>query len=433
MQHAAMTATSSGHERSSRSKIAIVGGCGHVGLPLGIVFAQAGAPVTLVDVDEARVREVADGRMPFFDAGADEALSAALHSGRLVVTTATEAIGTHEVVVVTIGTPVDEFLDPSVRAFDRVLDEVLGRMHDGQLLILRSTVFPGVTDRLARRVAERGLWIDVAHCPERIAQGRALEELVKLPQIVGGVTPEATIRAAGLFELLGVRVITLPPIEAELAKLFCNAYRYINFAISNQFYMLAEHLGADFHRIHAVATADYPRMAGFAKAGFAGGPCLLKDTLQLAAFNHRSFALGQAAMTVNEGLPFALVEAVKAQHPLVGATAAILGMAFKGNSDDPRASLAYKLRKVLTLECRRVLCTDPYVQDPSFVSLEAALAEADILFVGACHDPYRDLVTDKPVVDVFDFVRPSISRAARDGRDGPAHTLSPPETIPTVR
>jgi UDP-N-acetyl-D-mannosaminuronic acid dehydrogenase len=387
------------------NSVCIVGGCGHVGLPLGIALAEAGARVTLLDIDEVRVRKVAAGRMPFLEHGADQVLPAVLATGRLLATTSSEVIRDHDTVVVTIGTPVDEFMDPGVRAFDRAIDWVLDQMRDGQLLILRSTVFPGVTNRLGRQAAERGLRIDIAHCPERIAQGYALEELTKLPQIVGGVTPAASRRSVALFGLLGVEIIKLPPIEAELTKLFCNAYRYINFAISNQFFVISEKFGADFDRIRRAMTADYPRMAGFPKAGFAGGPCLLKDTMQLAAFNHNAFIIGQAAMMVNEGLPSLLVEAVKERYSLAGSTAAILGMAFKGNSDDPRDSLAYKLRKVLTLECRRVLCTDPYIQDPSFVSLETALEEADVVFLGACHDEYRDLIIEKPAVDVFHFLR----------------------------
>jgi UDP-N-acetyl-D-mannosaminuronic acid dehydrogenase len=377
-----------------------------VGLPLGIAFAQAGAEVALLDIDEARVAEVAAGRMPFLEYGADQALPEVLASGRLRVTTSPQVIAETQNIIVTIGTPVDEYLDPGVRSFDRGLDRVLDRMRPHQLLILRSTVFPGVTSRLARRVAERGLAIDIAHCPERIAQAYALEELGKLPQIIGGVTPAATHRAAALFRLLGVKIVELPPIEAELAKLFANAYRYVNFAIANQLYVIAQKFSANFDRIHTAVTSDYPRMAGFSKAGFAGGPCLLKDTMQLGAFNHNAFVIGQAAMMVNEGLPSAVVEAVKAQRDLSRLTAAILGMAFKGNCDDPRSSLAYKLRKVLTLECRRVLCTDPYIDDPTFVPLEQALAEADIVFVGACHGAYRDLVITQPLVDVFSFIRP---------------------------
>jgi UDP-N-acetyl-D-mannosaminuronic acid dehydrogenase len=386
------------------ASITIVGGCGHVGLPLGIAFAHAGARVSLLDIDEARVREVMAGRMPFYERGGESALRTALATGKLRATLDPAAVSTAEVVVVTIGTPVDEFLDPAIRSFDRAMDAVLQQMRSGQLLVLRSTLFPGVTDRLARQIGEQKLGIDVAHCPERIAQGYALEEIGTLPQIVGGATPAATRRAAALFRVLGVKVVELTPVEAELSKLFANAYRYINFAISNQLYLVARKFKADFGRIHRAVTLDYPRMAGFAKAGFAGGPCLLKDTMQLAAFNHNTFAIGQAAMMVNEGLPSALVEAVKLEHPLVHATAAVLGMAFKGNCDDPRTSLSYKLRKVLTLECRRVLCTDPYIQDPSFVALDTALTEADIVFLGACHQEYRDLVIEKPVVDVFDFL-----------------------------
>ncbi len=389
--------------------LAIVGGCGHVGLPLGIAFARAGVDVTLVDTDPGRVASVMAGRMPFLERGADEALPAAIATGRLHAVTTPDTIAEPDVVVVTIGTPVDEFLDPAVRTFDRAIDQVLARMRPGQLLVLRSTVFPGVTDRLARRVHERGLAIDVAYCPERIAQGFALDELYRLPQIVAGASPAASARATALFQPFGVKIVPLPPIEAELAKLFSNAYRYITFAISNQFYLIAQKYGADFERVHQAVTADYPRLAGFTKAGFAAGPCLVKDTMQLAAFNHNTFAIGHAAMMINEGLPSSLVEAAKERHDLTRMTAAILGMAFKGNSDDGRSSLSYKLRKVLTLECRQVLCTDPYIADPDFVPLETALKEADIVFVGACHEEYRDLVIEQPVIDVFGFLQRSVA------------------------
>jgi len=384
--------------------ITVVGGCGHVGLPLGIAFAQAGAMVTLLDSHAGRVAEVAAGEMPFLERGSDQAIGPVLANGHLKATTSTESLSQVDVVIVTIGTPVDEFLDPGVGTFDRDLSSVLDAMRPGQLLVLRSTVFPGITQRLATQIESRGLDIDLAYCPERIAQGYALDELCKLPQIVGGTSPRATQRASRLFEMLGARTMELSPTEAELAKLFSNAYRYINFAISNQFYMVAEKFNADFARIHKVVTAEYPRLAGFATAGFAGGPCLLKDTMQLAAFNHNDFALGQAAMMVNEGLPSTLVQAVKQRHGLAGKTAAILGMAFKGNSDDPRASLSYKLRKVLALECASVLCTDPYIKDESFVSLDQCIDQADILFIGCCHDEYKHLKTDKPIVDVFHFV-----------------------------
>jgi UDP-N-acetyl-D-mannosaminuronic acid dehydrogenase len=405
------------HGTADRS-IAVIGGCGHVGLPLGIVLASRGARVTLIDKSEDRMAQVASGRMPFLERGAEELLSEVLAAGNLQVTSSLDAVPQQDAVIVTVGTPVDEFLNPDVQYFDRTMDDLFAHLRDGQLLILRSTVFPGLTERLGLRAAERNLAIDIAYCPERIAQGYAVEELVRLPQLVGGLTPEATARARRLYESLGARVIELQPVEAELSKLFANAYRYINFAISNQFYCIAEKFGADFHRVHAAVTAEYPRMAAFARAGFAGGPCLLKDTMQLAAFNHNAFVLGQAAMMVNEGLPTMLVERARTRHDLRNMTAAILGMAFKGNNDDIRDSLSFKLRKLLMLDCRRVLCTDVYIHDPSFVPLDTAIREADIIFLGACHDEYRDLEIDKPVIDVFGFLRSSRNESIGDGSGG---------------
>lgn len=400
-----MSATPVSRQVTSPLRVAVVGGCGHIGLPLGLLLCDRGHTVTLVDVNAASVKSISEGKLPFYEQGADELLPKCLASGRLKLTLDAKSVRDQDIVLVTIGTPVDEYLDPDIRTFDRVIDDVVQWMQDGQLLMIRSTVFPGVTERLARRVANRGIKAHVVYCPERIAQGYALRELTELPQIVSGCSPEAEQRATKFFEELGARVIPLAPVEAELAKLFTNSFRYINFAISNQFYMLAERYGADFGRVYDAVTRDYPRMKGFAKSGFAGGPCLLKDTMQLASFNHNLLTLGQNAMMINEGLPRFIVDQLKSKGSLVNSTAGVLGMAFKGDCDDPRSSLSYKLRKVLTLECQSVLCTDPYIQDPSFVSLEECVAKSDFLILGACHSEYKNLKTDKPVVDVFGFIK----------------------------
>ena len=285
-------------------------------------------------------------------------------------------------------------------AFDRAIKGMLDRLRPGQLLSC-STVFPGVTDRLTRQLEQMGRAdIDLAYCPERIAQGKSLVELAHLPQLIGGTTPHAAERAADLFRIITPKTIFLKPIEAELAKLFCNAWRYINFAISNQFYVMAEQFGADFQRIYSALREDYPRMQAFARPGFAAGPCLVKDTMQLGAFNHGSFVLGQAAMMINEGLPYLLVQSVKARYPLSELTVGVLGMAFKPNNDDPRDSLSYKLRKVLLLECRHVLCSDPYVRDDSLVPQSEVLEKADVILVGTPHDCYKNIKFRQPVVDL---------------------------------
>jgi UDP-N-acetyl-D-mannosaminuronic acid dehydrogenase len=261
--------------------------------------------------------------------------------------------------------------------------------------------------------------VDLAYCPERIVQGQSLRELEQLPQLIAGATPRAAQRAADLFRMVCPKVLYLRPIEAELAKLFCNAYRYINFAIANQFYVMAQHFEADFHKICTALREDYPRMQSLARPGFAAGPCLLKDTMQLGAFNHGSFVLGQAAMMVNEGLPYVVVQDVKQAYPLADMTVGILGMAFKPNSDDPRSSLSYKLRKVLLLECKQVLCTDPYVPDPDLTPLAEVLDRADLLIVGAPHDCYRGLTFHQPVIDITGTVRPAAESHPEVGRRTP--------------
>jgi UDP-N-acetyl-D-mannosaminuronic acid dehydrogenase len=388
--------------------LAIVGGCGHVGLPLALAFARKGYAVDLLDTSAERVAQVNQGRMPFHEDGADTLLQETVRSGLIRATTDPSVLEDAAAVIVTIGTPVDEYLDPSVGEFDRSLTRLLEQVRPGQLLVLRSTVFPGMTDRLARQLEQMGRGdVDLAYCPERIVQGKSLVELEQLPQLVAGATQRAAHRAAELFGIICPKVLFLRPVEAELAKLFCNAWRYINFAISNQFFVMAQHFEADFHAIYHALREDYPRMQSLARPGFAAGPCLLKDTMQLGAFNHGSFVLGQAAMMINEGLPYLVVQDVKRNYPLTSMTVGVLGMAFKPESDDPRSSLSYKLRKVLLLECKQVLCTDPYVTDPDLLPLPEVLDRADLLIVATPHACYRNLNCRQPIIDVTGTIRPS--------------------------
>jgi UDP-N-acetyl-D-mannosaminuronic acid dehydrogenase len=251
-----------------------------------------------------------------------------------------------------------------------------------------------------------GKTIHVAFCPERVAEGRAMEELRDLPQIVSGYDPQAIALASALFGRIARSILVLDPLEAELTKIFANVWRYIQFATANQFFMIASDFNVDFYKIHQALTRDYPRMAGLPRSGFAAGPCLLKDTMQLAAATDHTFALGHAAMLVNEGLPNYLVRHVKERFPLQSMTVGILGMAFKGDSDDPRESLSYKLRKVLEYEAAAVICTDPYVQDDRLRPVEDVLAHADLLMIGAPHQQYRSLAiaAARPVVDVWNLL-----------------------------
>jgi UDP-N-acetyl-D-mannosaminuronic acid dehydrogenase len=394
-------APSRGFERD----VVVVGGCGHVGLPLAIAFADRGLSVAIYDIAEEVVTAVNAGTMPFLEEGASERLRAALLAGRLAAGTDPAVVQTAEHILVVIGTPVDEHLNPDPRAVPRALSQCAPYFRDGQLLVLRSTVYPGVTARVESVIAKLGLDIEVAFCPERIAEGRAMTELFSLPQIVSARSDRARQRASDLFSHLTPSIVHLEPEEAELAKLFTNAWRYIKFAAANQFFVMANDHGLDFSRIHAGLTEDYPRAADMPGAGFAAGPCLLKDTMQLASFMDNSFILGHAAMLVNEGLPLYLMGRLSERIDLESSTVGILGMAFKGGSDDTRSSLAYKLKKILQFRAGEVLCTDPYVTtDNELVPLDEVLEKSDLLIIAAPHPEYASLETKAQVVDVWNLL-----------------------------
>ena len=388
---------------STDQSIVIVGGCGHVGLPLGLVFAERGMRVKLLDIDPQKVEKINAGEMPFIEEGADQLLRRSIGQS-LIATLDNTCIREADIVITVVGTPVDRHLNPMVNELCKNLDEIVPQMKDGALLVLRSTVYPGVSQRVYEQVKELSRKVHVAFCPERITEGHALEELRELPQLVAAFEPEAQEKARALFLRIAPEVVELSPPEAELAKLFTNSWRYLSFAISNQFYILAQNYGLDFYRIRDAVVYRYKRMNAFAKAGFAAGPCLLKDTLQLAAFSSNNFFLGHAAMLVNEGLTNFVVEHLK-HFDLAHKTVAILGMAFKADSDDTRESLACKLHKLLELRAREVLCTDPYVRNPCYVPLADAVERADIVILGAPHSQYRDLVIPegKFVVDIWGY------------------------------
>jgi UDP-N-acetyl-D-mannosaminuronic acid dehydrogenase len=385
--------------------VVVIGGCGHVGLPLAIAFAARGARVGIYDVSEAAVATVNAGQLPFDEPGAAEVLARVVADGRLQASADPSIVGSAENVVVVIGTPVDEHLNPNQTAIPRALGGCAPFLRNGQLLILRSTVFPGVTALVEKMVAGLGVSIEVAFCPERIAEGKAMTELFELPQIVSARSPGGLERAAKLFGLLTDSIVELSPEEAELAKLFTNVWRYIKFATANQFYMMANDRDLDFERIRKGLSQDYPRAADMPGAGFAAGPCLFKDTMQLAAFNNNNFTLGHTAMTINEGLPLYVVHRLEQRFDLSSLTVGILGMAFKGESDDIRSSLSYKLKRILEFKADKVLCADPYVTvDQNLLPQEEVIARSDLLVIATPHREYRNLVTEKPVADIWNVL-----------------------------
>jgi len=382
--------------------VCIIGGCGHVGLPLGIAFADKGKKVCIQDINASSVEIIKSGKMPFAEESAQPLLRKGLDNGNITVTTDPKCIKESQVVVFIIGTPVDEHLNPKFGLIKDLIDQYFDCFRDNQVLILRSTVYPGISERIKIWFEERGKNIHVAFCPERILEGKAMTELNSLPQIVSSFSQEGLSAAKELFGCLTNDIIEVEPMEAELSKLFCNVWRYIKFAVANQFYMIANNYGLDYYNIYHAVTHNYDRAKDLPRPGLAAGPCLFKDAMQLGAFNSGDFYLGHTAMLINEGLPNYIVKKLKEKHDISKMTVGVLGMAFKAESDDIRESLSYKLKKILQVQANRTLCTDPYVKDERLLPLEDVIKKSDIIIVATPHKAYRDLKLDgKIVADVW--------------------------------
>jgi UDP-N-acetyl-D-mannosaminuronic acid dehydrogenase len=384
--------------------VVVVGGCGHVGLPLAIILASKKLKVVAFDTNTQVVATVNSGKMPFDEPGAPEVLTEVLRTKLFSASSDKKLVSTAEHVVVVIGTPVDEHLNPDPEVVPNAVAQLLDVLTDGQHLVLRSTVYPGVTKLVERVIAGSGKKIDVSFCPERIAEGKAVEELIALPQIISARTTNAVDRAKSLFSNFTSNMIVVSPEEAELAKLFTNTWRYIKFAAANQLYTIANDFGVDFERVRHAITTDYPRAADMPGAGFAAGPCLFKDTMQLAAFNNNNFTLGHSSMMINEGLPLYLVSRIEKNYDLSKMTVGVLGMAFKAESDDIRSSLSYKLKRILKFKAQTVICADELVSDDETLIGEAELIDrADLVVIGAPHRRYASITIPKPVIDIWNI------------------------------
>lgn len=390
---------------AGKTTISVIGGGGHVGLPLGIMLASADFVTHCIDVNEQTTALVNAGRMPFIEEGAQEVLDRVLghtffaqHPPGFA-----DAYRLSDVIIVTVGTPTDRHGNPRLDAITSVARDLLPHL-DGQLVMLRSTVFPGTTERVAAYFRENGADCDVAFCPERIVQGQAVRELKTLTQIVSGTTPRAVERAKAIFEQLGVATEVGSVAAAELAKLGLNGWRYARFAYANDLYRLATGLGVDWPELERLMKNGYPRGADMPSPGFAAGPCLVKDTQQLMAADPNGFPVGRAATQVNEGMTDVVIRRLEALGVrLEGATVGILGMAFKSDIDDTRDSLSFKLKKQLEFAGARVLCSDEHARGKGWVSKEELVATCDAVVVAVGHATYRGLVVPdgKVCVDLF--------------------------------
>jgi len=376
--------------KTSKLNVSIIG-VGRVGLPLALFIAESGHSVYGIDADSEKVKLISKGIMPFLEEGASDLLKKHINKS-LFTSTDSSNISSSNVIILTLGTPVDENMNPSLVQIDKAFESFSPYLKKNQILILRSTVSPGTTDYVKSKLEELGFKVGsdfyLAFCPERIAEGKSLEELSEIPQIVGGVDRISTNKAAQFFETLGISVNKSDSISAELAKLFTNMYRYINFAIANEFMILAGNYHRDIYHIVDLVNKNYKR-GGVKMPGLTAGPCLFKDGFFL--INDVPFPdLIVNSWKINESIPLFLIKKIRERIKLDGKKAVVLGLAFKAEIDDTRESLAFKVKKALERERAQVFLHDPYV--PGYQNkLEDVLKGADLVFLATNHKFYNEM------------------------------------------
>ena len=387
------------------TKVAIIGGAGRVGLPLALVLSDANFDVFSVDIDINAINKIKTKSMPFFEAGAQKILNSNLEKTFHISNNYNE-VKDSQIVIMVIGTDLDASQNPDPDKFLEVIKYVIPYLDQNKVFILRSTISIGLYAKAESLVREAYPDIVMGYCPERILEGNALNEIRELPQVIGVRSDREFESISEIFTKFGVETIRATPEEAELIKLFTNTWRYAKFAIANEFWKISNEKNLDYFRIREIVIKDYPRAKDLPTAGFAAGPCLYKDTVQLYSDLGSEFQIGLNAIQINDNLPKYFIDKVLDLYDLKKLKVGILGLTFKANSDDVRNSLAIKLKELLIELCHEVTSYDPFLDNNS-EKLDGVIKYSDLIIIGTPHDSFKNLVFDCPVIDMWGSVKKS--------------------------
>ena len=389
---------------NNKSNISIIGGAGHVGFALGLIFSSKGFNVSLIDKDRSNIKKINSGKIPFLEENSQKLLKTMIKKKRIYATNQLRKVIESKFIIVCIGTPINNKLNPSLRDFINFFYQLKKFLKKDQIIIIRSSIYPGICNKIYKIIESKCK--NLSYCPERIVQGKAILELPKLPQLVSGKNKKAILESGKLFRKVCKKIIYTKVIEAELIKLFSNAYRYINFSISNQFYMICQNQNLDFFKIRNIMKDGYLRNSSIPMSGFTAGPCLLKDTMQLSSFYNHKFLLGHSAMTINEGIPKFIINKLEKKFNLKKKTVGVLGLAFKSETDDIRNSLSIKLLQLLKSKKVKTLQSDEYFKTKENIDKIDLIKKSDIIIVSTPHKAYKKLKIgkNKILVDIWGLI-----------------------------
>jgi len=384
--------------------ISIIGGAGHIGLPLGLAFSKKNFKIHLIDKNKKNLNLIQKNTMPFLEIGAEKILYRALKKKLLFFEDNLDFLFKSKFIIICIGTPINTNLKPNLDNFYKLIKKIKKKINNDQILIIRSSVYPGTIKKIQQILKYKNN--NIVYCPERIVQSKSLIELPKLPQIIATDNKNKIQETKILFRKITSKIIETNILEAELIKLYSNANRYINFAIANQLFSICHKYDLNFKRIRNIMQDGYKRNLNLANAGFTSGPCLLKDTMQLNSFCNNLFELGTAAMKINENIPNLIIDKIKKIRNYKKKSIGLLGLTFKGETDDIRDSLSIKLLNKLKKLKLKINQSDEYYKIDSNISKNQLIKSSEIIIIGAPHLAYKKLKIskDKYLIDIWNFV-----------------------------
>ena len=388
----------------NKNFVCIVGGAGHIGTPLGLALSSKGYNVILIDKNKENIKKINHGIMPFIEEGCAKLLKKMISKRKIFATLDLNEVKKCKYIIVCLGTPINKKFEPNLKNFISFFYSLKKYLNRNHIVIIRSSIYPGICNKVFNII--KSYCKNLSYCPERIAQGKSLKELPKISQIVSGKNTKSILESGKIFKKICGKILYTKIIEAELIKLFSNTYRFINFSISNQFYMMCKNQGLDFFKIRNLMRDNYKRNENIPSAGFTAGPCLLKDTMQLSSFYNHKFSLLHSAKSINENLPIFIINKLSEKYDLRKKTVGILGLSFKAENDDIRDSLSIKLLNYLKSKKIRTLQSDEYYKDKNNIDKNLLVKKSDIIIVSTPHKAYKNLKINKKkvLIDIWGFV-----------------------------